>query len=295
MSTATSGAGAAGIAPGGVAGIAGVVPGGEAGVADVVPDEIGIAHRPAGTMRIMPRPVGSICRSSSVQIVNDGQDQTTAGESAQRGVGATRSARVVLRVAVLASGEGSNLQAIIDRVHGRYGVEVVAVLSDMPEAKALQRAQAAGIVTAIFEGDAFDSRVARDRAMVEHLRAAQVDLVVLAGYMRVLSPPFIDAFFGRIVNVHPSLLPDHPGLNAIQQALDANATHTGVTIHYVDEGVDTGPPITQETIAIEPGETLETLAPRVHEVEHRLLPEVIAQIAVERAAAETAETAAEHD
>ncbi|MFY9487671.1 MAG: phosphoribosylglycinamide formyltransferase [Solirubrobacterales bacterium] len=198
----------------------------------------------------------------------------------------------ILRVAILASGEGSNLQAIIDSVHGRYGVEIVSVVSDKPEAKALDRAAAVGIPTATFAKTDYESRAARDDAMVDHLKAVNANLVVLAGYMQLLSPNFIGAFFGRIINVHPSLLPAFPGLNAIQQALDAGDDHTGVTVHYVDEGIDTGPPIAQEIVEIEASDTHDSLAARIHAVEHRLLPEVIAQIAMERATATAAAASA---
>lgn len=209
-------------------------------------------------------------RSSSVPAVSESVNQS-----------------VVTRVAVLASGDGSNLQAIIDSVHGRFGVELVCVLSDKPEARALERARAAGIATASFTTAEFadseqsesNPRLRRDLAMAEHLRAAGVDLVVLAGYMQILSAEFINRFFGRIINVHPSLLPKYPGLAAIEQALEAGESQTGVTVHYVDEGVDTGPIIAQEPIGIAPGESVESLTARVHEIEHRLLPEVIAQIA----------------
>lgn len=194
-----------------------------------------------------------------------------------------------MRVAVLASGEGSNLQAIIDVAHGRHGVEVVCVVSDKPDARALGRAEAAGISTASFPLGEFaaeddrPARAVRDAAIVEHLRGVGVHLVVLAGYMQILSSEFIGAFHGRIINVHPSLLPKFPGLRAIEQALEAGESQTGVTVHYVDEGVDTGPVITQEPVGIGPGESIEALTARIHEVEHRLLPEVIAQMAKERA------------
>lgn len=188
-----------------------------------------------------------------------------------------------LRVAVLASGQGSNLQAILDVVHGRHGVEVVCVVSDKPGAVALDRAATAGVPTAVFPSAAFEDRAARDAAITAHLREVGVDLVVLAGYMQILSPEFIAAFFGRIINVHPSLLPKYPGLRAIEQALEAGDSQTGVSVHYVDEGVDTGPVIAQEPIGIAPGESLESLTQRVHEVEHRLLPEVVAQIAAAHA------------
>ena len=191
-------------------------------------------------------------------------------------------AEATLRVAVLASGEGSNLQAIIDVVHGRHGVALVSVVSDKPDAKALERASAAGVPTAIFPIDDYEDRAARDTAMAEQLRDDGVHFVVLAGYMAILSPEFIAAFFGRIINVHPSLLPKYPGLRAIEQALEAGDNQTGVTVHYVDEGVDTGPIIAQEMLGIAPGETAEQLAERVHEIEHRLLPEVIAQLSLAR-------------
>jgi phosphoribosylglycinamide formyltransferase-1 len=203
-----------------------------------------------------------------------------------------------LRIAVLASGNGSNLQAIIDQVHGKHGVELITVVSDKPGAKALARAEAAGIPTAAFPiadyelnkiptwgGGTYknaDPRASRDAAITEHLREHTIDLVVLAGYMQILSRDFIAAFNNRIINVHPSLLPKYPGLRAIEQALEAGDTETGVTVHFVDEGVDTGPVIVQETLDISPSDTAETLAERVHAIEHRLLPEVIAQIAAER-------------
>lgn len=188
-----------------------------------------------------------------------------------------------MRVAVLASGSGTNLQALIDQVHGRHGIEIVRVASDKPGARALERADSAGIPVAVFALCDFADRAARDEAIAAQLASDDVELVVLAGYMAILSPEFIGAFFGRIINVHPSLLPAFPGLDAIGQALDAGAAETGVTVHYVDEGVDTGPVIAQESLTIEPGDTHETLAERIHAIEHRLLPEVVAQIARARA------------
>lgn len=215
----------------------------------------------------------------------------------ERRQGATDSAGCArLRITVLASGNGTNLQAIIDAISGGSltGVEVVAVLSDKPGCRALERAAAARIATRVFPaseyaggtggvGDAGAIRERRDAAMIEHLAADQVDLVVLAGYMQILSAPFIDAFAGRIINVHPALLPEFPGLNAIEQALEAGANETGVTVHYVDHGVDTGPVIAQEPVAIETDDTPDTLATRIHAVEHRLLPAVIGQIAARAA------------
>lgn len=187
-----------------------------------------------------------------------------------------------MRVSVLASGEGTNLQALLEHVHKKHGVEIVCVASDKPGAKALERALAAEVPMAIFAINDFDDRKARDLAMASHLRDVGTDLVVLAGYMAILSEEFIGDFFGRIINVHPSLLPKYPGLRAVEQALEAGENQTGVTVHYVDEGVDTGPVIAQEMIGIAPGESVEALTERIHAIEHRLLPEVIAQIAAER-------------
>jgi phosphoribosylglycinamide formyltransferase-1 len=180
-----------------------------------------------------------------------------------------------MRIAVLASGTGSNLQALIDQVHGQDGIEIVRVVSDKPGARALERAAAAGIPTTVLPLSDFADRAARDATIAAQLSADAVDLVVLAGYMAILSPDFIEAFAGRIINVHPSLLPAFPGLDAIGQAIAAGATETGVTVHHVDEGIDTGPAIAQESLAILPGETAEALARRIHEIEHRLLPAVV--------------------
>jgi phosphoribosylglycinamide formyltransferase-1 len=186
------------------------------------------------------------------------------------------------RVAVLASGNGSNLQALLDNVHNRDGVEIVRVISDKPGAFALQRAAASDVPTAVFPREDFEDRAARDAAIAEQLRDDDVALVVLAGYMAILSPQFIRDFEGRIVNVHPSLLPKFPGLDAIGQALRAGEAETGVTVHYVDEGVDTGPTIAQESLTIDPDEPLEALTERIHEIEHRLLPSVVARLAQEK-------------
>lgn len=183
------------------------------------------------------------------------------------------------RIAVLASGNGSNLQALLDLVHGVGGAGIVRVVSDKPDAFALERAAGAGVATAVFPRAAFEDRAARDRAIAHQLQSDRVDLVVLAGYMAILSPEFIRAFSGKIVNVHPSLLPKFPGLDAIGQAVRAGESETGVTVHFVDEGIDTGPVIAQETLPINPGEPVETLTERIHQVEHRLLPAVVSQLA----------------
>lgn len=184
-----------------------------------------------------------------------------------------------LRVAVLASGTGSNLQAILDRLHGGDQVEVVAVCSDKPEAQALERAHAAGVETAVFERSSYGSREARDEAIAAWLKDQGAELIVLAGYMQLLSPSFVKAFEGQIVNVHPALLPAFPGLDAIGQALDHGARVTGVTVHFVDDGVDTGPIILQRSIDLPYTRSREDVERELHEIEHELLPQAIELIA----------------
>jgi phosphoribosylglycinamide formyltransferase 1 len=173
-------------------------------------------------------------------------------------------------IGVLVSGRGTNLQALIDA-----GLPVVAVASSRKDAYALVRARAAGIPNAAFSLDCHPVREERDLLMATWLEEHRVELVVLAGYMHLLTPPFLARFSGRIVNVHPSLLPAFPGLRPIEDALAAGVDATGVTVHYVDEGVDTGPVIRQEPVQVEPRDTLEE---RIHAVEHRLLPEVVREL-----------------
>ena len=186
---------------------------------------------------------------------------------------------VSFRLVVLASGSGTNLQAILDSVHGRDGIEVVAVGSDKPAARALARAVAAGVETAVFPADAYEDRLGRDVAMADWVESQRPDLIVLAGYMQLLSEPFVARFRGRIVNIHPALLPQFPGLDAVGQALAAGVGVTGVTVHFVDEGVDTGPPIVQHEVPVPPGGDRAQLEAAIHAVEHRLYPEAIRMIA----------------
>jgi phosphoribosylglycinamide formyltransferase-1 len=183
------------------------------------------------------------------------------------------------RLVVLASGSGTNLQAILDTLHRREGIEVVGVGSDKPAARALERARAAGVETAVFPGDDFAGRDARDAAMAEWIEARGADLVVLAGYMQLLSPAFVARFRNRIVNVHPALLPAFPGLDAIGQTLEAGVGTTGVTVHFVDEGVDTGPTILQREVPVPPDRDRARLEEAIHAVEHELYPEAIRMIA----------------
>jgi len=173
-------------------------------------------------------------------------------------------------IGVLVSGFGSNLQALIDA-----GLPITAVGSNRKDAYALNRARDAGIPTATFALDCHESREERDLVMATWLEEHGAELVVLAGYMHLLTRPFLARFPGRIVNVHPSLLPAFPGAHPIQDALAAGVETTGVTVHLVDDGIDTGPILVQEPVPVEPRETLED---RLHAVEHRLLPETVAEL-----------------
>jgi phosphoribosylglycinamide formyltransferase 1 len=173
-------------------------------------------------------------------------------------------------IGVLVSGEGSNLQALLDA-----GLPVCAVASNREGVRALQRAAAAGVPHAAFPLGDFADREQRDTTMANWLQEHGARLVVCAGYMHLLTQAFLDRFPGRVVNVHPSLLPEFPGARAIDDALAAGVTTTGVTVHLVDGGLDTGPVIRQEPVPVEPAETL---AERIHAVEHRILPEVVGEL-----------------
>lgn len=189
---------------------------------------------------------------------------------------------MAFRIAVLASGGGTNLQAILDKLHGAGEVEVVGVASDKPGATALERAERVGVETGTFPASDHGDRTSRDLAIAEWLTERDVELVVLAGYMQLLAPEFIARFRGRIINVHPALLPSFPGLEAVQQALDHGAQVTGVTVHFVDEGVDSGPIIFQRSIPVPPSRDWSELEERIHAAEHELLPDAISAIAAGR-------------
>lgn len=180
---------------------------------------------------------------------------------------------------MLASGAGTNLQAILDRVHGRDGIVVDCVVSNKPDAIALERAGAAGVETAIFPRRDYPDREARDGAIADYLEERGVELVVLAGYMELLSAGFVARFPNRMINVHPALLPAFPGLDAIGQALEHGAKVAGVTIHFVDEGVDSGPIVLQRSLEIPEDRDRGLLEERIHAIEHELLPEAIRLIA----------------
>jgi phosphoribosylglycinamide formyltransferase 1 len=172
-------------------------------------------------------------------------------------------------IGVLVSGQGTNLQALLEA-----GLPVVAVASNVAAAPALERARTVGIEAAAFELGDYDSRAERDEAMAEWLAEQGTELVVCAGYMHLLTPAFLARF--PALNVHPSLLPDFPGTHAVEEALAAGVAETGVTVHFVDEGIDTGPIVLQERVAVAPGDTATTLHARLQQVEHRLLPKAVA-------------------
>jgi phosphoribosylglycinamide formyltransferase-1 len=191
------------------------------------------------------------------------------------------------RIAVLISGAGTNLQALLDTVHGAAptagpAIEIVAVASSRPDAPGLERARRAGIDTGVFAIAEHADRAARDLALGDWLDRRGADLVVLAGFMELLGPDFIRRFGGRIVNVHPSLLPAFPGVRAIEQAVEHGVKVTGVTVHYVDDGVDTGPILLQEALDLPYPARIAEIEELVHEVEHRLLPRAVRLIAAGR-------------
>jgi phosphoribosylglycinamide formyltransferase-1 len=176
-------------------------------------------------------------------------------------------------IGVLVSGEGTNLQALLDA-----GLPIAAVASNKPGVRALERAEAAGIPTAVFSASDYATREERDVALAEWLQSEGVDLVVCAGYMHLFRQPFFDYYGGRIVNTHSAPLPDFPGAHPIEDVLAAGVDETAATVHYVDEGIDTGSVIAAERVPVLPDDTVETLRKRVQAVEHRLLPEVVREL-----------------
>jgi len=176
-------------------------------------------------------------------------------------------------IGVLVSGSGTNLQALIDA-----DLPIACVASNKPGVRALERAEHAGIATAVFDAADYETRESRDIALAEWLRSNDVDLVVCAGYMHLFRKPFFDYYGGRIVNTHSAPLPAFPGSHPIEDVLAAGATETAATVHYVDEGIDTGPVIAAEAVPVLPGDTVESLRARVQQVEHRLLPRVVGEL-----------------
>jgi phosphoribosylglycinamide formyltransferase 1 len=186
-----------------------------------------------------------------------------------------------MKVGVLASGEGTNLQALLDTVHGK-DVEIVAVASDQPSSGALRRGADAGVPTRVFLRSEHPDRAARDAAIADWLAERGVELVVLAGYMAILDPGFVARFPDRILNVHPALLPAFPGIRAIEQALDHGVKVFGVTVHLVDEGVDTGPIVLQGAVELPDARTASEVHERLQPIEHELLPRAVALVATGR-------------
>lgn len=211
----------------------------------------------------------------------DRSDASSDALTAQSAVSGDRTAP--FRLGVLISGSGSNLQSIIDKLHsGPANIEIALVISDNHKAFGLTRAVEAGIPTAVFPMIDFEERVDHDLAMVDELERHDVDLVVLAGYMMLVTTAFLDRLPYKVINLHPSLLPAFPGGSPIEDTMDYGARVTGVTVHYVDEGADTGPIILQEAVEIQYNDTVESLREKIHEVEHRLMPRAIELIAAGR-------------
>lgn len=185
-----------------------------------------------------------------------------------------------LRLAALASGRGSNLQALVDAgERGEMDATVALVVSDNPGSYALERAKKHGIPFRVIERKSFASRQAFDLALADAVTDSGVDMVALAGFMRIISPAFLARFPGKVINIHPSLLPAFPGLDAQKQAFEYGVKITGCTVHYVDEGVDTGPIIVQSAVPVLPDDTVETLSARILEQEHIIYPKAVTMIA----------------
>lgn len=188
------------------------------------------------------------------------------------------------KLAIFASGSGSNFEAIVQAVQdGRLaGVEVALLVCDKPGAKVLERAERLGIDAFVFQPKEYADKAAFEREIVAQLQKRDISLVVLAGYMRLVGDTLLSSYEGKIINLHPSLLPAFPGKDAIGQALAYGVKITGVTVHLVDAGLDTGPIIAQIPVAVQEADTVETLAARIHAVEHELLVKVIGYLAEER-------------
>ena len=187
------------------------------------------------------------------------------------------------RIVVLASGRGTNFEAIVRYIReNELPIEVVSLITDNPKAGALERAKRLGVPAKVIDYKKIGDRRLYNELLKEAIDEAAPDLVVLAGYMKILPPEIVRPYFGKIVNIHPALLPAFPGLNAIERAYKHGVKVTGVTVHFVDEGVDTGPIIAQECVRIEPDDTLESLEEKIHKVEHELYPRVIRELLLGR-------------
>lgn len=181
-----------------------------------------------------------------------------------------------VKAAVFASGSGTNFQAIIERTD--LPCEIALLVSDNPAAPVIKKAEKAGISTFVFDPKNYQSKYDYEQQIVEILKQLEIDWVFLAGYMRLVGPTILNEFKSKIINIHPSLLPKFPGTDAIGQALKSGVNITGVTVHYIDEGIDTGPIIAQTSVEILPNESRESLTERIQNIEHQLYPEVIKQL-----------------
>ena len=180
------------------------------------------------------------------------------------------------RVAFLVSGSGTNMENLIKRIKaGEVCADPVIVISNQPGVKALEKAAALGVKTIVIDHKTYADRVAFDKALSECLEEHRIDMIVLAGFMRVLTEGFVKKYYGRLINIHPALLPAFPGAHAIKNAWDAKVKETGVTVHFVDSGVDTGPVILQRKVSVLPNDTLETLEVRIHQAEYELYPQAL--------------------
>ena len=180
------------------------------------------------------------------------------------------------RLAIFVSGNGTNMENLIKAAQtGRIPAEVSLILCDNPGAGAIQKAKTFGVKISVVERDKFSSKREFEEEIIRHLEQNKIDFIALAGFMRILSSDFVKRYFGRVVNIHPAYLPAFPGAHAIRDAFEAKVKETGVTVHFVDAGVDTGPVILQRKVAVEPGDTLETLEAKIHTVEYELYPEAL--------------------
>jgi len=182
-----------------------------------------------------------------------------------------------VRAAVFASGTGSNFEAIMAQ-HDNLNCEIALLVCDQPNAKVLEKAERLGVPAFVFDPKKYETKEAYEQELIDQLQADRISWVFLAGYMRIVGKTLLQAFEGKIINIHPSILPAFPGVDAIGQAFDAGVKITGVTVHYIDEGIDTGPIIAQESLAVFPEDTKESLQKRIQEIEHKLYPTVIRQL-----------------
>ena len=188
-----------------------------------------------------------------------------------------------LNIAILASGSGTNFQAMVDAVRrGALDADIRLVICNRPGAGVIERAARAGIACVVLDHKAYPDRESYDRAVVQHLQKYDARLVVLAGYMRLLSPVFLDAFSGRVINIHPALLPSFPGVHGGADALEYGVRISGCTVHFVEEKMDGGPVIIQAAVPVNPGEDVDDLMQRIHAMEHRIYPQAIQWLAQNR-------------